>query len=343
MCKRLQLLIACFLFAAGLCAQAPLPLPPMQETGAPLCSPGVINKAPAKGVSFTYSFNPDYVMRPVATEAAGKVRRNEFFDLRLRAPLYRSEKLKVILGFQYTLERYHFNQRSSESHPLFRHLDNNGLKNAGIAAMIVHPINHRFYSSFRLSANWQGDYPQFLNPGMRYAVYRAAALLGLKKNERLEYGLGLVVSKGFQQANLIPFGFYNQTFNEHWGIECTIPSSFKVRYNFSTRSIAQLGTELNNQNYSMLVNPQTPQQGLHSPAQRDPFNYQRSYLDIVGSYYQHLSGWAWVQLKLGYGINVNSKARDIPLRQDFDLRPSGAMVGMISFFLSPPKNLLEGK
>ncbi|MEY3367219.1 MAG: hypothetical protein RI973_374 [Bacteroidota bacterium] len=343
MCKHSQLLIACFLFAASLCAQVPLDSPPLQEARPALCSPGVINRAPAKGISFTYSFNPDYVMRPVATEVAGKVRRNEFFDVRLRAPLYRSEKLKIILGFQYTLERYHFNQRSSENYPLFRHLDNTGLKNAGIAAMIVHPINHRFYSSFRLSANWQGDYEQFVNLGARYAVYRAAALLGFKKNEKLEYGVGVVASKDFQDVNFIPFGFYNQTFNKHWGIEFTIPSSFKVRYNFSERSIAQLGTELNNQNYSMLLNPQTGQQGLPHPVQRAPFNYQRSYFDIVGSYYQHLSGWAWVQLKLGYGININSRARDIPLRQDFDLRPSGAMVGMISFFLSPPKNLLEGK
>ncbi len=306
-----------------------------------LCQPGVANRSPGKGASFTYSLNPDYKMRADDAESPSKVQRNERFDSKLKVPLYNSSKAKVLLGFEYTIERYHFIKINPDNYPLFKRLNEADLKNTGMAAYLICPINHKFYTSFRLSTNWQGDYTTFVSFDNRYAVYRAAGIFGVKKSENLEYGVGLLVSKGFRNTNVVPFGFYNHTFNRHWGVETAIPSSLKIRYNFDERRIAMFGTEFSSQNYALAVKEPVMNPFPNNQLEKAPYHYHRSSLDLVAMFYQQLTGWTWLQVKGGYAFNLNSEARDLPEKRTYDLQPSGSIVGMVSFFLSPPKHILE--
>jgi hypothetical protein len=311
------------------------------ETSPLLCKPGVIHKSPSKGVAFTYSFNPDYKMRSPDAEKPSSIRRNERFDTQIKVPLVNKPKLKVLLGFQYILERYHFRNIVPENYPLFKRLNDTDLKNTAIAGYVVFPINHKYYTSFRLSANWQGDYSSFVSLDSRYAVYRLAGVFGVKKRENVEYGVGLLLSKGFRNTSAVPFGFYNHTFNDHWGLEATIPSSIKVRYNLSERTIALAGTEFSSQTYAMKVSQPSMNPFIVNGIEKAPYHYQRTSLDAVATVFQHLGGWAWVQVKGGYAFNLNSEARDLPERRSYDLKPSGAVVGMVSLFLTPPRKYLN--
>ncbi len=301
-----------------------------------LCQPGVVNKSPGKGASISYTFNPDYKMRPPDAESDSKIRRNERFSTNLKIPLINGDKFKALIGLQYSVERYHFTKIVPENYPLFKKLNESDLKSAGVAAYFVVPINHRFYTSFRLSAGWNGDYSNFLSLDNRYATYRAAGLLGVKKGNSLEYGIGLVFTKGFRNNGLVPFGFYNQTFNKRWGIEAALPTSIKGRYNINPRMLTMFGVEYSSRSYALAV--KEPSMNPFIPTEKAPFNYHRSGIDLVSSFYRQLSGWTWLEFKGGYSFNMNSEARDLPAQQSYNLSPSGSWVGMVSFFISPPRH-----
>ncbi|TAK42348.1 MAG: hypothetical protein EPO28_07420 [Saprospiraceae bacterium] len=309
------------------------------ETNSFLCQPGVTNKTPGKGASISYDFNPDFQMRPPGAERSSEVRRNERFKAKLKVPIVNSKKFKAMLGFHYSIERYHFDKIDPEYNPLFKRLNDTALKSAGMAAYFVVPINEKYYTSFRLSASWLGDYKGFISLDSRYGVYRAAGLFGVKQRDDLEYGIGLLYTKSFVNTSLIPFGFYNRTFDKHWGVEMAIPVSLKGRYNFKEGRMMLFGTEYSSQNYAMNVAKPVSNPFL-KPVERAPFHYHRSSLDLTASYCHQLSGWTWVELKTGYAFSLKSKAKDLPENKSYDLKPSGSMVGMVTVFLSPPKYLI---
>jgi Domain of unknown function (DUF6268) len=305
----------------------------MQDANPFLCQPGVVNKSPGKGASFAYSLNPDYKMLSPDAELPTKVRRNERFDTRIKIPVVYHPELKIMVGLDYTLERYHFLDIDPDNYPLFKHLNETELKNAGVSAHFFHPINHKYYTSVRLSANWQGDYSSFISMDDRYAVYRFTGVFGVKKRDNLEYGAGILLNKGYRGNSVVPFGFYNQTFNKHWGVEAVLPTTVKVRYNFSEASIAMFGAEFSSQNYAL--NVKIPS-SVHM-TKDELYYFRRASFDVVGIFYQRLSGWTWLQFKAGYAFDNKSDARDLPRSLTHDLKPSGSAIGMVSFFLSPPK------
>jgi hypothetical protein len=310
------------------------------ETNPFLCQPGVVNKSPSKGASFAYSVNPDYKMLSPDAEKPTKVRRNERYDTRLKVPVLSRPQFKIMLGLDYTLERYHFLNIDPDNYPLFKHLNETELKNAGISATFFHPINHKYYTSVRLSANWQGDYDGFLKMDDRYGVYRVISVFGVKKREDLEYGVGLLINKGFRNNSIVPFGFYNQTFNDHWGVEAVLPTSLKLRYNFSESRLAMFGTEFTSRNHAL--NVMVP--GTTNNQTKDAlYHFRQASIDVVGSFYQRLSGWTWLQFKAGYAFDNNSDARDLLRNLNHRLKPTGSVIGSVSFFISPPKQQREDK
>ena len=336
----LTVLAAIFLHCF-ICAQVSINNNLTTESSPFICQPGVNNKAPGKGASVTYSFNPDFQLQSPDSENSSKVRRSEKFDANLKVPVLNKPKFKFVLGLKYSVERYHFQSIVPENYPLFKRLNETDLKSTGIAAYFINPINHKFYASFRLGASWQGDYSKFVSIDNRYATYNVAGIFGIKKHEDLEYGVGILFNKGFRNTNLLPFGFFNRTFNEHWGVELAIPNSLKVRYNINPKHLVLLGTEFSSQNYALNVKEPVNNPFPNNELEKAPYHYHRSTLDLTATFYRQLTSWTWVQAKTGYGFNLNSESRDIPENQTYDLRPSGGWVGMLSFFVTPPRHKLE--
>ncbi len=307
------------------------------ESSPSLCSPGVVNRSPGKGAALTYSFNGDYKIRPPHAENPSKVKRDERFDAQLKIPISRSPRFKFLLGFQYTMERYHFDKIIPENYPLFKRLNEATLRNTSVNAQAVFPINNKYYTSFRLSANWQGDYQSVATLDNRFAVYRLTGIFGVKKRDDLEYGFGLMVNKGFRNNSAMPFGFYNRSFDEHWGIEAILPASVKARYNFSEKSMLLMGTEFSSQTYAMAVYEPTTNPFFVNGVAKAPYHYHRASLDAVATYYRQLTEWSWIQVKCGYSFKLKSQARDLPEKITYDLKSSNNVLGMVSLFLSPPK------
>ena len=64
-------------------------------------------------------------------------------------------------------------------------------------------------------------------------------------------------------------------------------------------------------------------------------------MEISTSWMNKMKGWVWMQYKVGYYVNLNSEARNLTDDLTYDLRPTGSIVGTVSFFLSPPKKYLK--
>ena len=305
-----------------------------------LCRPGVHHKSPGKGVAIHYTFNPDFYMKAPSGlgETKQEVKSNHRFGGKLKVPILNRNNVKFMFGFKYAVEKYDFEDIDPENDLLFKHLNSTTLRKSEAAAYLILPINHKYYTSFRFSAGFQGDYDGFVNMAERFAVYRAVGMFGVKKNENLEYGLGVVFSKNIRQRNVLPFGFFNYTINDKWGIEAAVPARLKVRHNFAEGKIALLGLEYSSQNYSLdLGDPNN----TVTPSPGTLFLYRRSSLQLTGSYMHQISDWTWMEFKLGYVFDFNSEARDFREMQTYDLQPSGSILGTVTFFISPPKKFLN--
>lgn len=301
-----------------------------------LCQPGVVNKSPGKGVSVTYVLNPNYSLRSIASDARSKVKNNERWEAQLKVPLVVQTRFKTMLGFKYCLERFNFQSMDENSFPLLNRLNESELKIAEAAAYFMLPVNEKYYTSFRFSASYNGDYGNFVSLDNRYALYRAAGVVGVKKRDNLEYGGGLMYSSRYGASSFVPFGFYNRTFNEKWGLELTIPVSLKARYNFTKGFMVLFGTEYSSQRYALAVTEPVSNPFLHQE-ERAPYQYSRSTFNLTSTFNYQLSGWTWIQFKAGYAFGMRSQAIHLSSGTEYNLKSSNNLLGVMSVFLTPPR------
>lgn len=343
--KKVVLLSCTMLFSLLVSAQVDVGSNNLTTESTPfLCRPGVKHKSPGKGVAVEYTFNPDFYMRPPSgtSENRKEVNANHRFGGKLKIPILNRDNVKFMLGFKYAVERYNFEDIDPENDLLFSHLNNTTLRKSEAAAYLIVPINHQYYTSFRLSAGYQGDYDTFVSLAERFGVYRAAGMFGVKKGDNLEYGLGILFSKNIRQSNVLPFGFVNYTINDKWGIEAAIPANMKLRHNIAEGKIALLALEYSSQNYSLHLSP--PNSILanpNNPPMNELYHYRRSSFQVAGSYMHQTSSWTWLEFKIGYAFDLNSEARNLTEMQTYDLQPTGSILGTVTFFVSPPKKYLN--
>ena len=301
------------------------------------CKPGVCNKSPGKGLLIEYSYNPEFKMRPTNAEQPTHVEANKRFMAKIKVPLVNKDRVKFLLGFKYATEKYNFDHIDPENYPLFKRMNDATLKDAESAAYLILPINHNYYTSFRFSTSFRGDYGTFMNTNQRYLTYRAAGIFGVKKSENLEYGFGIYFSKNIRRSIAYPFGLLNWTFNDKWGLEAAIPVSIKIRHNINEGNIMLFGAQYSTQSYTL----DTRDAFSTTSIDQSLFHYRRGSIETSVGYMKQMTGWTWMEFKLGYSININSDARDIYNGLEYDLRPTGSIVGTVSFFLSPPKKYLK--
>ena len=316
-----------------LCAQGEdsnLALEPNPE----FCKPGVSNKSPGKGLLIEYTYNPEFTYRPTNAEQGSEVDANQRFLSKLKIPVLYKNRVKFLLGLKYGFERYNFDDIDPENASLFRRLNESKLKDTEIASYFILPLNHKHYLSLRASTSFRGDYEGPISTSSKYMTYRVAGIFGIKKHKDLEYGFGVYYSRNVRQNIIFPFGLLNWTFNDRWGLEAGIPVAMRLRHNLKDGNLLMFAADYSSQSYT--VDVRNDFATLNKPD--DTFyHYRRGSIELSTSYMRHFGGWTWMQFKLGYALNINSDAQNLATGQEYDLRPTGSIVGTVSFFLSPPK------
>ena len=292
------------------------------------CKPGVTNKSPGKGLLLDYRIQPNFQLQDNNGQQFN-TNTNTRFNSKLKIPLVVKPGFKLLLGFQYMTERYEFGGEEKIVAPLISRIDNRNLKTFRSALYVSKPLNEKYYTSFRLGVSYTGDYGNFVTLEDRYATYRAVGIFGIKKRSDLEYGYGIMFSTSFRNTIAIPFGFYNRTFNEKWGVELAIPISLKVRRNFAHGGLLLFGPEFNSRSYSLDVG-----EGQETTI----FHYRRAAIETRATYMQRIKGWLWVEMNVGYATNLKAKIEDTSLGSEVLYNQTNGVFGSIGIFLAPPTN-----
>ena len=168
-------------------------------------------------------------------------------------------------------------------------------------------------------------------------VYRASAVLGVKRNEDTELGFGITLNDNFKRYTVLPFVLYNHNFSDKWGLETLLPIRFKLRHNMNEKNLLSLAAEYWSSAYSL---------DLQLPGETAPQNY--IFKSAAAQFFvewetNKLSSWTWFAFRGGYSYNFNSKFVLPGTRNGgrIDAFPSNSVFVSATFFLAPPKNYLE--
>ncbi|NNE29711.1 MAG: hypothetical protein HKN16_08740 [Saprospiraceae bacterium] len=302
-----------------------------------LCKPGVINKSRSRGIDIHYiqilgdSFEEE---KPYYfSDDPSSLKRTQALTLKIKAPLINKEGMKFLLGAFYSSENFTFDEIRQDFQNPFQHIDGIRLKHSGIEALFTKSLNDRHYTNFRIRYMANGDYKGVLDFSDKYRILNASGVFAFKKNDNMEWGIGINYAKSFRRTLLVPFIIYNKTFNERWGLEAVLPTMVVGRYNFSPRSILLFGIQYNSRSYSIDV-----------PETFGPVNYAMNHSELrlgVGVE-KHIQDWLWINLAGGFQENFSTDFEALDASDfSFKVEPKSSPFIKLGIFLSPPDSFFK--
>ncbi len=300
------------------------------------CSPGVRNKSKSKGVELSYAFLGQGNIVP--EEGAFNAPFPEYskfreFKASLSFPIIRKPRFTMIGGYSYVAEQFEIRAIGNDFQGLIKDIDNQNLKRTRFKISSSYSLDERKYVAVRVQTSFNGTYPEVFNFDSRYAVYSGGLVFGWKKNEDTELGGGIAWSKNFRRKFLrvLPFIFFNKTFNDHWGIELTIPTKFNLRYNISPYSLFLFGVRFDSENYSLDQSELDRQIMLN-------------HSEIFGGleFQQRIIPWLWFNLTTGIRYNLHTSFEIQANREEILVfNPGNNLFIKAGLFISPPKKFFN--
>lgn len=305
---------------------------------APFCKPGVVNQSPGRGVLFQYSNVGSHGIFAENGLPDGfnssRVSHVDQLTAKVKIPLANTPGLKVLLGYEYAAETYHFSRIGAFQRELFQSLDGNPLRNNKYSLYLTKSFNSKYYAGLRLRTSYRGDYDQGMTFEGRYAAHSALAVFGIKARPDLDWGIGLTYSDNFFNRQLLPFAFYNRTFNDKWGIEAVLPVSVMGRYNFREGRLLLFGAEYQSDSYAIDV--LAGRSGHYAP-----YYFRHSEIAVKASYDHHLFSWVWFNVEGGYQVPVRNQFIPAEVGATINNKPEGQPFLRIGLFVSPSKDCIQ--
>lgn len=322
-----------FLFSFYLIAQDfPTPI-----FGHAFCKSGVENAAPGRGLVIEYFLHPKYNLQsnfgnPNRKEK-NKVDNKKFIEAKLKLPIINTDPFKMLIGFAHTYEKYDFEQIAPPDNYLFQAIDDISLRRTRASLILFKSLSYKNYLAIRLGASYNGNYSGLVDFERRYAVYRASAIYGFKKNPNKELAIGLTLNNSFNRTLILPFFLWNQTFNDKWGLSTILPLKINVRRNFKNNSLLLVGYEYWSSAYSMDITP-------NDQDFAEDFHFRSSAIHFSADYQKRLvSDWTWIGIKAGWAMNFDSRFTRTTTDTVIDAFPSNSFFISLSFFVSPPERV----
>lgn len=305
-----------------------------------LCTPGVPNKSKGKGLELFYQYNSGQGLSLTKGFQDAQINTEiefvEKFRAKLKIPIINKASFKMIMGFEYGQEVFHYGNISGAYANVFESLNGRALKTNKLSLYLTKSFDEKYYGLLRLRTSFNGDYEGLINFDNRYATYSAIGLLGIKPREDIEWGVGLTFSKNARRTNIFPFLVYNQTFNQKWGVETVLPIQVFGRYNVNRNTILLFGAEYNSKEYS--VDIKNSFDDFNSP-----YHYKNSEINLQLVLEKKLFSWVWLNAKGGYQLPLASEFRtDLP-DYSFTAKAGGNYFFSFGIFMSPPENCLKKK
>ncbi len=301
-----------------------------EEAGC-ICTPGVINKSPGKGLLIEYkltsggNFTPDEVPTGIGPSKVNSLSR---LRLRLKVPVIIKPKTKLLIGVDHFLEQYQLNFIQPVFSQQLNLIDGTTLKSSRLTAYLLQSISETNYLGIQARVAYNGAYNGVVDTDAFYRQIRFSAIWGVKKRDDLEWGIGVIYSDNFTRKIALPFFLYNRTYNERWGLEAAFPVSILMRYNFNPRNLLLFGPEFSSAAYALRG---------ENPSLNEDYYFRHTELNFGAKFERQIRPWIWANIHAGLQINFDSEYLMVTNLDDIfepDLI-TGAFL-KIGLFLSPP-------
>lgn len=300
------------------------------------CSPGIHNQSRSRGVEILYriSSGGEVLDRVNENLELAQLQAFEQLNFKLYIPLLLKRDWKILLGYTYQPERFQFRNLGTDLAPIVSNFQNTFLKSNSYSLTTSKSLNDRHYIAFRAKVAFNGDYKTWINFENRYMTMNAIGLLGFKKSEDFEWGVGVYYSKNMRRSLILPFAMMHKNFNDKWGIEIAPPAYIYGRYNIHPKTILLFGGEYNSRIYSFDTQ--------HFDTRSMPIEYTMNHGEIntLVSMEQQIVPWIWMGVKGGYQFSIRSRleTKAIPDANRRINLPNAPFFEM-SIFLSPPDHM----
>ena len=331
----------CLSFLVKLVSAQDLVLSPIGET---FCKPGVVGKSPSKWILLDYTYLPNIKVNPytngVQDGNSQRVSSNRL-SFKLKAPIIYKPNFTMLVGFAHYREEYSVSNLTNGDVSILNNIHDTSLKSSRLSLYMIKPINDKFYVAFKGDASFNGDYNGLISFDEQYLKYNIGLILGVKPQPNLEWGIGILYRSSFVRSSvpILPFGIYNRTFNNKWGIETVLPVSIKARYNINPKSLLLFGPEYESRSYS-LDNINNANSGNNSVTYSDVF-MRRSELKFAVAYEHQISDWVWFSAQAGYSHNFNTKFTEVDFKgvtlPEVAVAPADGVFFKVGVFVSPPR------
>jgi hypothetical protein len=318
-------------------------------------NPSVEGNPRGRFLIFRYErqFNYDFTSRahhlnvPDPTNKEVKIDHSNIAEIKGFIPLFNNPHFKAILGVSYEREEFNFNgTEGSQSNFLFhQNMQDKGLKSLSAQLAFLHPLNYTNFLTWRFKGQLNGDYTaenEGLNP-MDYFRSTAEIGYGWKKNKNLAYGIGLQFGYTYGRKSVLPAILYNQTFNDHWGIESVFPAAVKMRYRASDKTYFYGG--YNVEGYSYVIGIRKPP-FENDPAFRNLESVELRHNDLKAHlrWEQEIYDFLWFSLEGGYRHNLAYDVFEEGTKRDTKLIKidvGGAPYAQAEIYFVVPKAFLK--
>ncbi|MFQ3214623.1 MAG: hypothetical protein ACJAT1_001143 [Marivirga sp.] len=281
----------------------------------------IIGLSPARFITVGYEQQMPYDMRLSTIQRNGydyNVDREEAIDqslgetgrvaytggLRINAniPVISTNKIIWQLGANYMQSAYRFSESSPSEGGLIEQLDGRSLHTAGLFTTVFKPLNETTFLLFQGQFDVSGDY-NLSNMGDQYLRYSAAAMVGKRPHDRLQWAIGLSRTYRVGAPNYIPVALYNFTSaNKKWGIEALLPARAFYRYTLNATNLILAGFELEGASYRIgqLSNP--------TAGEISSFEIRRGEIKARVEYQRQLAGFFWWSVQAGVRLDYSYDA-----------------------------------
>ncbi len=297
-----------------------------------ICSPGVINKSPGKGLLVEYkltsggNFTPDEVAAGISPSKVSNLSR---LRLRLKVPVIIKPKTKFLIGLDHFQEQYNLNFIQPAFENQLSLIDGTTLKASRVTLYLLQSVSETNYVGIHARMAYSGNYSGIFDSDQFFRQIRISAIWGVKKREDLEWGIGLNYSDNFNRRIVLPFFLYNRTYNEHWGLEAAFPVSILMRYNFNPRSLILFGPEFSSATYALRSPDNIPEEDYY---------FRHMELQFGAKFERELTPWVWASVHSGLQINFDSRYENaLDVNELFEPDLITGVFLKIGLFLSPPK------
>ncbi len=312
----------------------------LSPIGESLCKPGVIGKSPSKGLSLDYTFLPNIKVYPYKNGMKGKNAQrvsSDRFNFKLKVPVIYKPGFTLLIGYAHYREEYNVSNLPNGEMSILNEIDDRSLKSNRLSLYMIKPINKKIYLAFKGDASFNGDYNGLMNFNDRFLKYNIGVLVGVKPRPNLEWGVGGLFRSSFVRSSVpvLPFGIYNQTFNDKWGLETVLPVTIKARYTINSKSLLLFGPEYESRSYSL--------EKINNGNTNYTDNFmKRSELKFSIAYERQIGDWVWINAQTGYSHNFDTSFTAVDVKgvamPSVVVAPTDGVFFKVGLFISPPKN-----